>query len=237
MSKFMCHLKTNLSKEVGRLHDWHGPMFAGRYHSIPLSDEPEVQVDRLEYILSQGANEGLVLSPLDWPGVHSAGALAEGKPLRGVWVDRTKLFAARQKRKKVREYDFAHEEELHLTTLPAWTALAEAAERTRERVREMIKRIEAQTLQMHQQQGTVPLGAEGVRGRHPHERPSRLAKRPMPRFHAATRAMRRMMLDAYQEFYAAFRLAAQRLADGDRKAEFPENCYPPGMPFIEPQQA
>ncbi|MEO1086451.1 MAG: transposase, partial [Acidobacteriota bacterium] len=87
MASFMCQLKTNLSKEVGRLRDWEGSLYAGRYHSVPLSDEPEVQVERLKYILSQGVKEGLVLSPKNWPGVHSARALLDPDARQGNRVE------------------------------------------------------------------------------------------------------------------------------------------------------
>jgi len=232
MSKFMCHLKTNLSKEIGRLHDWEGSMFAGRYHSIPLSDEPEIQVERLKYILSQGAKEGLVLSPTDWPGVHAAKALAEGQPLRGLWIDRTRLYAARQKRQDVSEAEFSHEEVLRLESLPSWAGLDKG--QLKQRVRGMLKHIEESTLEMHHEAGTAPLGASEIMNRHPHERAKRSNRSPMPRFHAATKRVRQMLLDGYREFYAAFRLAAERLKAGDRRADFPENCFPPGLPFVEP---
>ena len=69
MAKFMLYLSTNVSKEVGRIYKYYGPKLH-RYKSIIISNEPMVQIDRLKYILSQGAKEGLVDSPLDWPGVH-----------------------------------------------------------------------------------------------------------------------------------------------------------------------
>jgi len=43
--------------EVGRpeLHNWPHGIWAGRYHSIPVSDEEEAQVGRLKYLLAHGA--------------------------------------------------------------------------------------------------------------------------------------------------------------------------------------
>jgi hypothetical protein len=32
---FMQHVQCNLSKEIGRLHDWPGPMWGRRYRGIP----------------------------------------------------------------------------------------------------------------------------------------------------------------------------------------------------------
>ena len=42
-------------------------------------------MSRLAYLLAHGVKEGLVASPYDWPGVHCARALVEGKPVSGRW--------------------------------------------------------------------------------------------------------------------------------------------------------
>ncbi|HEX9737313.1 MAG TPA: transposase [Thermoanaerobaculia bacterium] len=54
LSRFMQHLACNISKEVGRLRDWTGALWARRYDAIVVSDEPEVQRHRLKYLLAQG---------------------------------------------------------------------------------------------------------------------------------------------------------------------------------------
>ena len=231
MSQFMGQFTTNLSKEIGRLHGWSGPKFAGRYHSVPLSEEPEIHEERLRYILSQGAKEGLVLSPREWPGVHCARALADGEPIQGQWIDRTGLFAARQQDASTPEAAFTTEDELRLT--PLKHLRAHDTESRRERIAEMVADIEEATLERHRREGTVPLGVESVCRRSPLERPSHLAKSPKPYFHASKVAFRALM-DGFREFVAAYRLAADRLAGGDRSAQFPGNCFPPGLPFVEP---
>ena len=231
MSQFMGQFTSNVSKEIGRVHDWSGPKFAGRYHSVPLSEEPEIHEQRLRYILSQGAKEGLVLSPRDWPGVHCASALADGESLKGIWVDRTRLFAARQKDPNVLEAQFTTEEQLRFTPLKHWSKLS--PETRRARIARMVDEIEGLTLKRHRLEGTVPLGADAVCRRHPHEHPHRLAKSPKPHFHA-TKPVFRVLMDGFREFVAAYRLAAERLADGEQSVRFPENCFPPGLPFVEP---
>ncbi|MEM8997916.1 MAG: hypothetical protein AAGF23_24255 [Acidobacteriota bacterium] len=230
MARFTCHLKTNLSKEVGLLRDWEGSLFAGRYRSVPLSDEPEIQLKRLKYILSQGAKEGLVLSPKDWPGVHCARALLEDVALPGVWVDRTRLYAARQRGEKARERDFTEETQLHLAPLPCLSHL-ERAERG-VILADLVASIEAEALERHRRHGTVPLGADAVLHGDPHHEPARPVKSPKPHFHATRRVFRGMM-DAFREFTAAYRLAAERFAAGDLAAPFPENCFRPRPPFVE----
>ncbi len=86
----------NLAKEAGRLHGWRERFWGRRYTAIVVSHEEAAQVTRLRYILEQGTKEGLVRSPLDWPGTHSTQALLDGRPIRGIWFDRTREYEARR---------------------------------------------------------------------------------------------------------------------------------------------
>ncbi len=63
LSRFMQHASCNLSKEVGRLRGWSGPLWGRRYDGIVVSDESAKQWNRLKYLLSHGVKEGLVESP------------------------------------------------------------------------------------------------------------------------------------------------------------------------------
>ncbi len=63
--------------------------------------------------------------------------------------------------------------------------------------------------------GGAPLGAEAIRKQHPHTRPERTKKSPAPAVHAASKAVRKQMKEAYRLFVAAAptgrRRAQQRL--------------------------
>ena len=232
MASFMCLVNANISKEIGKLHDWPGSMFERRYASIPVADQAEDQIKRLRYIMEQGTKENLVLAPGDWPGVHAVDALCEGKPLEGVWIDRTKMYAARGTGRDVDEAGFEEQVELRLAPLPCWRHLDVDA--YRKRVAEIASTIERETIQRHKKQQTVPLGADWVRQRHPHERPKPGRRLPKPRFHAIAQRVREQLVAAFREFVAAYRLAAERLAAGDTAVAFPENCFPPRLPFVKP---
>ena len=65
LSRFMHHLAGNLSKEVNRIRQRTGPMWARRYDGIVVSDEPEAQWSRLKYLLIHSVKEGLCESPFD----------------------------------------------------------------------------------------------------------------------------------------------------------------------------
>ncbi|MEM6797503.1 MAG: transposase, partial [Acidobacteriota bacterium] len=235
MASFMCHLKTNLSKELGRLHDWPGALWHGRYHSAPVSDEPAAQIARLRYLLSQGVKEGLVMAPEDWPGVHSAGPLRSGKAMKGRWVNRTRLYAARLRAKDVQAADFTTAEEVPLEPIPALESpdlLSFQSE-----VARLLEEIEKESLARHRAEGTTPAGLERILGSDPQYRPRHLASSPMPLFHAATRGVRDALVEGYREFVAAYRAAAEKLARGDRWAQFPEGSFPPRLPFVGPALA
>ncbi len=42
LSRFMQHFQGNLSRELGRLIGWRGPLWSRRYDGIVVSDEPKV---------------------------------------------------------------------------------------------------------------------------------------------------------------------------------------------------
>jgi hypothetical protein len=90
-------------------------------------------------LLEQGVKEGLVRSPLDWPGARGTRALLEGRLVTGVWFSRTAEYEARRRGESFRKYDHAEEESLNLVPLPCWAHLS--PEEYRVRVCAMVKEI------------------------------------------------------------------------------------------------
>jgi len=229
----MQHVGTNLSKEIGRLVGWRGKLWWGRYRSIPVSHEEAAQVERLKYILANSVKEGLVERPEDWPGLNSAQALLTGEPLEGLWFDRTKEWAARNHGEKPGRLEFASEEVLHLEPLPCWRHLP--PEEIRTRVAELIEQIVAEAAEERRRSGAEVLGAAAAEDQSPHEEPMKVKKSPAPLVHAATRAVRRELREAYAFFMMAFREASAKLRAGDRSAVFPPGSFPPRLPFVIPE--
>ncbi len=93
LSDYMRYVNSNIAREIGRLHGWSGKFWHRRYHAALCEDEAS-QVERLGYVLAQGAREGLVRHARYWPGVHTWAATCGGKQLRGRWVDRTGCYDA-----------------------------------------------------------------------------------------------------------------------------------------------
>ena len=233
LSGFMNFVASNVAKEAGKLYGWEGRFWEGRYDCTPITDEEEIQVARLKYLLSQGCKEDLVASPRHWPGLHCARALMTGAGIRGVWVDRTAFHRARRKkgREKLRPIDFEEEVLLEFAPLPCWAHLS--SQEYQQRIRDLVEEIEQETAARHRREGTRIRGRRAVLRQDPLHRPKRRKRSRAPKVHAASRAARKKFMDAYRIFLGAYRVASERLRRGDSGIRFPEGCFPPYGPFVE----
>ena len=232
LARFMQHVDSNLSSEIGRkeMHDWPHTMWSRRYQSIPVSDEEAAQVERLRYHLAHGVKEGLVDRVKRWPGVHFAKSILGGKPLKGRWFNRTDEYSARNRGEDFGRLKYAEAEELKLSQLPCWSDLT--AEEYRERIAELVEEVEAEARASCEAKGIEPLGVEAILRQDPHTRPNETKKSPAPAVHAASKKARKRFWEEYSAFVAAFREAAERLKAGDRAARFPLGSFPPGLLFV-----
>jgi REP element-mobilizing transposase RayT len=229
LARFMNYLNGNLAREAGRLHHWRDKFWARRYRPIPVSDEPEAQLQRLRYILEQGCKERLVRSPRDWPGASSTEALLTGATICGLWFDRTAEYRARLNGQSFSKYEHTEEEQLSLSPLPCWRD--RPSEETRDQIEVMVREIEAATREVCAQDGRNPMGKKRILSQHPHDRPRRSKRSSAPLFHAASRGARKTLEIAYYVFRLAFREAVEDLRAG-RRPEFPRGSFPPGLPFV-----
>ena len=233
LAEFMGFVNSNIAREVGRLVDWKEKFWSRRYQGILVSDEALAQLGRLEYFLANCVKENLVEHPREWPGVHCVRALIEGQRLEGTWFDRTAFSRARRRQKAsdppVQESDFKTTEALQLSPLPCISSLGAAQQR--DLIQGTIERIVAAAASAREEKGAMVMGSARLQKQHPHTQPNRIKKSPAPRFHAYAVAVRRALRDAFSEFVAAFRIAAENLRRGDRGARFPEGCFPPALPF------
>lgn len=224
MANFMRYAHSKIAKELGRIHHWRGGLFEHRYTSIPLSEEPELQIVRLRYLLSQGCKEGLVASPRHWPGVTAVKALTKGESLDGIWIDRTGQYRARECGRDAPDREYTTPERLEITPLPCWHALTEPQRQTK--VRTIIREIEEEA------GGTRVLGRQAILRQDPHAAPkSHPPRTPAPRFHAIESDVRRALEWAFRILTREYQQAAQDLALG-REAVFPSGCFLPAGRFL-----
>ena len=230
ISGFMRDFKSKLAREINRLTDWQGPVFARRYDMAVVTEEEGAQIERLAYILSNGVKEDLVEHVRDWPGVQSARALLDGEPLTGHWFERTREYAARNRRLPFERLRFASEETIVLSPIPCWAHLS--PDRYLARVAALVKSIEEDASVRRRQSNRPVIGVEAILAKDPLHRPAQLATSPAPLLHAFSKAARRAFYEAYSWFVSLFRTAAERLKGGDRNAPFPAGSFPPGLPFV-----
>jgi hypothetical protein len=228
LAAFACYLNGNLAKEVGRIYGWRQKIWGRRYQHIVVSNEEGAQVGRLRYLLSHGVKEGLVERIADWPGPNFLDALLTGQPLSGTWFDRTAECMAQRRGIEFGARDFATQEAVVLTPLPCWAHLSRQAQI--DVIQGIVASIEEEAAAERQQTERSVLGAQAVLRQNPQGEPVRSKKSPAPWFHAASKSARVVLREAYDQFLAAYRQAAERLRAGDLTVEFPPGCFPPALP-------
>ena len=67
----------------------------------------------------------------------------------------------------------------------------------------LVHDIESEAAAKLKKRDLKPLGVQAVLKQHPHTRPNRTKKSPAPRFHAATKAVRKALWQTYAAFVAA----------------------------------
>jgi len=227
LADFMGYFNGNLAKEAGRLHRWREKFWGRRYRAIPVSFEPEAQIQRLKYLLEQGCKENLVTRPQDWPGATSVHALRAGKPIVGVWHDRTGEYRARRQAKELSSAAFSSEEAMELSRLPCWQDLE--GKEMRRQIEVLLEQIVQETEQRHRAQGTRPLGRRRILRQRPHTWPRRVRRTPAPRFHAASFEIRKMLEAMYWAFLDLRAEALEALRAGRLPVRFPAHGIPPPL--------
>jgi len=230
LSGFMEYVNGNLAREAHRLVDWPEKFWGRRFRAIEVSSEEEAMVSRLRYVISHGPKESLVLRCREWPGLQCIEALTQGKPLEGIWRDRSLEYEANRRDQEVDSETFTKRHTLRLDPLPCWRHLS--SDEIRLRLTEMVAEIDAESARRVVLGGSVPLGAAVIRKQHPHKRPARSKKSPAPAVHAASREVRKQLKEAYRLFVEAYQQAAVRLRAGDYSVEFPPSCFPSPRPCV-----
>ena len=235
LAAYMGFVNGNVAKEVNLLHGWGDRIWARRYNLGVISDETEAQVNRLRYILTNGCKEGLVARPSQWPGVQCVEALLTGRPLHGLWYDRSEEGEDQRRGRSPSKYQYANEEVLNLEPLPCWSTLPPQG--VRQQVAAMVREIEQETADQHDRKGTQPMGVKKILRQDPHDIPATTKRSPAPRFHAYRPEVWKAMNWAFLDFLDAYRRAANKLKAGHRNVEFPPGCFPPRLPFVKSRSA
>jgi hypothetical protein len=93
-----------------------------------------------------------------------------------------------------------------------------------------VEEIETEAAARRKRTGVKPLGPAAILAQNPLQKPKRTEKSPAPAFHAASKAMRWELWNAYSLFVAAYRAAAEKLKAGVCDVAFPAGSFPPALP-------
>ncbi len=234
---FIGFIQREVSRRWGGYIGWSGGLWQRYVSTAVIGSESELRA--FGYVLSQGAKEHLVDSPLKWPGVHCAKELVRGTQRKGTWFDGTGYGKARHAQKvcvrpkTVNKSDFERPYSVRLDRLPSCRQMG--ADAYRSFVADLVTEITvAAALERAQT-------AKRVRGRRrilatSRERRSELPRPPWyegrrrmivwaDRYADATRAY----LRRYWEFQRKFREASKRFCNGDVTAVFPAGAFRPSV--------
>ncbi len=228
LSPFMAYLEGNTARKLGRLLDWSGKLWAGRFRAVPVLDE-EAIAQRLRHVLSLGVAEGLVESPRAWPGASAVPALLGTMTLEGAWVDRDREAHLRSQGLDPPPSAYVRSYRVEMTPLPSWAHLPPAE--LRSRYQEMVASIESEhrAKRVRPVLDPVELQRQDPFFRPPTRRPLRQRLREL--CHATSNEVAEAFRTAYRAFCATFRAAASALGlqhDDQRAlvAAFPPGSYP-----------
>ena len=198
LSNFLRYFNGCVAKAIQAETGWTFRVWHRRSSVIQVIDD-DAAVARLRYILAHGAKEGLVVSPLEWPGLTCARALSGMEELVGRWSNQTKASRIRATGREPEPFEVERTYPIVLAPLPAWAALS--VDERRAKVKEMVTDIERDARLQH----PIPLGPHAVRAQDPFAAAAPPKRARMPAAHASTLAnylrfvaARRALLEAYR---------------------------------------
>jgi len=231
MALFTGFVKGNIARELGVVHQWREKYWGRRYHHCPVKDTEGAQIKRFRYVLSNSCKEGLVRSPLDWPGVTSARALYNGEwELSGRWFDRSAQYRAGAKRG---DLAFSSVETVKLTPMPFLADYRTGDQR--QFMIDAVRQIEQEASEHRAAHGGRTMGERLIMSQNPHAAPKTFERSPAPHFHTTTRKEYLELLEIRRNLQIAYREAADELRRGERDVAFPPDCFPPGLPYVPPE--
>lgn len=221
LSSFLRYFNGSVAKATKEETGWDLRVWQRRASVIEVIDN-DAAADRMRYILAHGAKEGLVASPLEWPGLTCARALTGAEELVGRWRSQTKISRIRATGREPIDSEVERVYPIVLAPLPGWEAFT--VEERRVKAADMVADIERDARLHH----PVPLGVSAVGAQSPFGRSAEPKRNRAPCVHSSTlagylafRAARKALVDAY-------RAGTEELKQG-RDAWLPASTFLPAV--------
>ena len=230
LSDFVGYVEANIAREVGRHIGWRGPFWERRFSAEPILDD-DALLQRVRYILSHGAKEGLVDSAEEWPGLTCIPELVHGVTRIFPWYNRTGQWWARARGEPSVDASFMETYRIDLAPLPCWIVLS--VQERRKAAAQLLAAANEMAVEMRE--GKPALGPDVVCAQNPFSVPQVVNRSPRPLCHTSTKETFVAFRQAYRDFIAAYREASERFRSGDRHVEFPQGAFRPRMPFGWPK--
>ena len=215
LAQFMQYVNSNIAREMGRLHNWREKFWSRRYRATAVLDDAAA-LERMKYILSNSVKEGLVKHPRYYPGVHCYRNLVEGRPLHGIWVNRSSMHTD----PGLSEADASERLTLTLSRLPQSEEMSEMAYRDliRDLTNDMLSEIE---------RPAKVLGQKRILNQDPLTMTASPSKTPAPLCHTTCVNRLREFRNQLKAFTQAYKEAYQHMRESHFRQVFPEGSIPP----------
>lgn len=124
LERFMGFVHAGIARLINRDQKEPGLVWGGKPHVLPVAVDEKTLLRRTAYIMGQGVRAELVRHPAQFPGPSSVDWLIAGRPILGVYVDRTAQYRAQSLKNPPQEPTASDQErELVISKLPCFEAL------------------------------------------------------------------------------------------------------------------
>lgn len=224
-SSFIRTLKRSTALAIQRHTGWTREVWEPRTRPIPILDNG-ASLGRFVYVLSNGVKEGLVDSPLDWPGATSARALVTGEPIVApAWRPAPRHPGVEPA--GVRVAPIEEPQTIELAPLPMW--LAQSADERRRSMRGLVASVVEHGLEVRD--GRPSLGVRAILDVDPFA-PIDLVRTPPPIAHFTDPEVYRSYLAERAAFRNAFHVANGALTEKPPATTFPPGSFMPSLGYV-----
>jgi hypothetical protein len=225
LREFKQYVHANIAKAVHEIEGIKGKIWApSGSKDIQVLDE-RAQLKRLKYLLSHGTKEGLVASPLLWPGLTAARALVGDEELVGYWKDKPRLTRLLKKSKGVMPPAHEYIERITITLDPLPVHAKLGVLQQRREIRAMLAEIEAE-------HPGPKLGVDAILAQDPTGAPAEPKQAIAPAVHTTSDDLYHRFLALRGEFRAAYRTSANAHHIVPTLATWQDGIHLPAVQFV-----